>query len=160
MPSFDATDEGVIAHLDLDEARLLRELVKEMRMLLEADIPRADPVIGRLFPDAYEDAEDAAKFRDMVDDDLRAAKREALSTVSATLGRHGPLDRRLDRGEASSWLTLLTDMRLAIGTRLGVTEEKMERELEPTHPDAAAMMVLHWLGWTQESMLAALTQEG
>ena len=50
----------------------------------------------------------------------------------------------------------LTDLRLALGTRLGVDEERMGAAVDPAGPDAAAMTVLHWLGWVQEGILSAL----
>lgn len=60
--------------------------------------------------------------------------------------------------EIDSWLSVLTDLRLAIGTRLGVSEESMLEEIEPTHPDAPAYAVLHWLGWLQETFLDAVQE--
>jgi len=147
--------EGLRIHLDLDEARLLRELLSEMKMLLEADLPQED-VTKRLFPDAYEDEAESRAYKDLVGDELRAAKLAALRTVSERLGRRGPLNASLPHEEVDAWLTLLTDLRLAIGTRLGVTEEKMDAEVDPDDPDARALSVLHWLGWVQGSMLEAL----
>jgi hypothetical protein len=52
---------------------------------------------------------------------------------------------------------LLTDLRLAIGTRLDVTEEKMSDDIDPDDPEAAALSVLHWLGWVQGTILEAIT---
>jgi len=123
-----------------------------MRLLLEADIPRSDQVMQRLFPDAYDTAEEANAYRELVDDDLRSAKLAALNDVSESLGP--TITLTLD--QASGWLTLLTDMRLAIGTRLDVTEETMATEVESDDPDAPAYSVLHWLGWMQEMMLRAM----
>ena len=56
----------------------------------------------------------------------------------------------------SGWLATLTDLRLALGIRLGVDEERMGAEVDPSAPDAAAMTVLHWLGWVQEGIIHAL----
>jgi hypothetical protein len=64
----------------------------------------------------------------------------------------------LDEEEVDRLLALLTDIRLAIGTRLDVTEERMAAELDRDDPDAAALSVLHWLGWLQESVIAAITE--
>jgi hypothetical protein len=47
-------------------------------------------------------------------------------------------------------------MRLAIGARLEVTEEKMNQAMDANGPDAPAWAVLHWLGWLQESILGTL----
>lgn len=144
---------GPVLHLEEHEAGLLRELVGETRTLLEADIPRADPVIARLFPDAYDDPEHAQAYHDMVGDELRREKVRALAAVSESLGPRGRVDVELDDELTTSWLAWLTDVRLAVGTRLNVTEETMGTEIDPESPDAPAYEVLHWLGWIQESII-------
>jgi hypothetical protein len=153
MGAIEAAPNGnVSVSLGPHEVELLRGLLTEMRLLLEADIPRSDQVMQRLFPDAYDTAEEANAYRELVDDDLRSAKLAALNDVSESLGP--TITLTLD--QASGWLTLLTDMRLAIGTRLDVTEETMATEVESDDPDAPAYSVLHWLGWMQEMMLRAM----
>lgn len=149
-----ATAEGVLVELEDDERELLRRLAIEMATLLEADVPREDEVVQRLFPDAYEDPQDARAYRDLVGSELSKVKLEALETVRRALDRDviGPLSEE----DATAWLAVLTDLRLAVGTRLAVTEESMETDIDPDHPDAAAYSVLHWLGWVQESVLREL----
>lgn len=158
MQFTNVSGEGLRIELERDEAELLRRLIAELRLLLEADVPDSDTVKKRLFPPAYEGEEDAAEFRSLVGDDLHAVKTEAVRSVSERLGPSGGLISSIPPEEATAWLILLTDLRLAIGTRMDVDEAKMEREFEPGDPDAAAMSVMHWLGWVQESMLAALAQ--
>ncbi len=146
-------------HLQLDEqeAGILRELLKEMRMLLEADIPPADEVLQRLFPRAHEDDGEEEAYRELVGDELRTVKLEAARVVQESLGTSGPADMCLSCDEAESWLRLLNDIRLAIGTRLEVDDEKMGREYDPNDPEAPALAILHWLGWLQGSMLEELS---
>lgn len=157
MPEFHLVpDEGLRARLDVYEARLLRELVAEMKTVLEADIPQQDAVMARLFPDGYEDPEDAQRYRELVQDDLRKHKAEALRTVSERLGTRGKLVSSIPFEELDAWLSVITDIRLAIGTRLDVTEEMMAAEPPPESPDTPALSVLHWLGWLQETMLQAI----
>jgi hypothetical protein len=84
---------------------------------------------------------------------LKGAKRRARAVVEEKLGRRGPVSTTLSSEEAEMWLTFLTDVRLAIGTRLEVTEELMGADIDPDDPDAAAVSVLHWLGWLQEMTL-------
>lgn len=150
-------DEGLRVELENDEAELLRRLTDELRLLLEADVPSTDAVKQRLFPAAYQDPEDAEEFNALVGDDLHAVKSESLRAVTERLGKSGPLTSSIPDEETTAWLTLLTDLRLAIGTRLEVDEAKMETELDENDPEAPAMSVLHWLGWVQESILRALT---
>lgn len=147
--------EGVRAAMEVQEADLLRHLIDEMKLVLDADI-EADPVTKRLFPDAYDDPGRAEEFAGLVGDELRAHKAEALRVVRDRLGPRGGLAASIPDEETDAWLTLLTDLRLAIGTRLDVTEDTMSEELDPGHPDAAAMSVLHWLGWVQESLIDQL----
>lgn len=156
MPLFRRSGTGLEISLEDQEAALLRELLEELRMLLEADIPPRDAVIQRIFPAAYDDPEDAEKYRGMVQDDLRKTKIERMRTMRERLGSSGAAATIVPGPELAGWLSTLTDLRLAIGTRLEVTEDTMAEELDPSHPDHQAIWVLHWLGWVQESMLAEL----
>jgi hypothetical protein len=151
-----STGEGSIAvRFTDDEAELLRRLLAEMKTLLEAR-SSGDPVVGRLFPRAYEGTEEEDSYRALVGDELVSAKRANLRTASEMLGREGPAEAVLSEDEINAWLALLTDLRLAIGTRLDVTEEKMSDDIDPDDPDAAALSVLHWLGWVQGTILEAI----
>lgn len=156
MVSFKRTSgPGLRVRLDSHESDLLRELLEELRTLVTADL-RADPVVRRLYPDAHDAEDEARAYRDLVGDDLQTAKREAIDTVEKALGNGGRLATVLPEHDVDAWLTVLTDLRLAIGTRLEVTEELMEQELDAGDPRAAGLSVLHWLGWLQELMLREL----
>lgn len=155
---FARAGERVTITLDQVEAGALRGLVGQMRLVLTDDRP-GDPAHARLFPDAYDDRRESAAFRDMVGDELRAAKLEALDVVAATLGSSGAVERTLTLDDAGAWLRALTDLRLTLGTRLGVTEETMSAGIDPSAPDAPALSTLHWLGWLQESLLEQLAGE-
>jgi uncharacterized protein DUF2017 len=149
---------GIRLALEEYESDLLRQLLKEMKLLLEADIPPSDAVIKRLYPDAFDDAERAQAYRELIGDELQNRKIAALRSAEELTGTAGSVDAVLDEEGVDRLLALLTDIRLAIGTRLDVTEERMAAELEPDDPDAAALSVLHWLGWLQESILEAITE--
>ena len=138
----------------------MHQLLDEMRTLLKADIPREDEVTRRLFPDAFDDPEESAKFRELVGDELRAAKLAAVNAFDAQLAGKGSTAIALNPDSVQDLLAVLTDMRLAIGTRLEVTEEMMQTEPDPSDPEAAAMSVLHWLGWIQESVLLEIDGRG
>lgn len=158
MAAFSAAVEGVELTLEDYEADLLRGLMREMRALLGNERDHRDPVVARLFPDAYSDEGNERAYRELVGGDLRDYKLDALTTVELGVGREGAVETKIEPGEAQAWLTTLTDMRLAIGTRLDVTEETMAQELEPGQPDAASFAALHWLGWMQGSLIEALTK--
>jgi hypothetical protein len=118
-----------------------------------------DPVLARLLPDAYrDDPEASAEFRRYTEGGLRSEKAAAARTVLATLPPSGGRVR-LSGPEAEAWLRALNDVRLALGTRLDVTEDPDEQAagLEPDDPRAAALAVYQWLGILQESLIEALS---
>lgn len=118
-----------------------------------------DPALARLFPVAYpQDDAAAAEFRRYTESDLRAGKRaaamQAVGTLTPLLAAGGRLV--LDREEAAAWLSWLNDIRLVLGTRLGVTEETELADLAPDDLRRDVMEVYAWLGWLQESLLSCL----
>lgn len=142
----------------------------------EAERP-TDPVLLRLFPDAYdEDDESAADFRRFTENSLRETKANAAATVLASLataegarpeaeqddtdvnqGEKVRID--LDNEQTTAWLRTLTDLRLALGTRLGVDEGDEEHwaALPADDPRRHVHDVYDWLGWVQETLVRALT---
>ncbi|ARF55506.1 DUF2017 domain-containing protein [Streptomyces gilvosporeus] len=136
--------------------------------------PPADPVLARLFPDAYggpdlvpdDDVRAAsAEFRRYTENDLRARKRQdALSLVRALDSLSPGIDQgavlRLTPDECRQWLGALNDLRLAIGTRLEVTDEEDGGELlrlPDTDPRKPMVMAYLWLGGLQETLVESLT---
>lgn len=160
MPAIESACGGLRLQLDAQEAGILRELLKEMRLLLEADIPRGDRVMQRLFPPAHNDEEEQRAYEELLGEQLHTAKLDALLAVDAKLGTDGGTDVSLSSEEADDWLRVINDIRLAIGTRIEVDEAKMERTYDPADPEGPALSVLHWLGWLQGSILEELTSEG
>jgi hypothetical protein len=118
--------------------------------------PPDDPVLSRLLPDAYRDDPAAAgDFRRYTDADLRAGKRTNAKVVLASLPTDGVV-MTLDRDQADAWLGCLNDLRLALGTALGVTEETDPEDYDEDDPAYSALQVYSWLGWLQESLLSCL----
>jgi hypothetical protein len=120
--------------------------------------PPEDPVLARLLPDGYrDDPEAAGEFRRYTEQDLRSGKVAAAQTVLATLPAKGG-QVRLGPEDAQAWLRAINDVRLAIGTLLGITED-YEDELEQASwadPRSAYLEVYHWLGYLQDSLVRAL----
>ncbi|MFF8370985.1 DUF2017 domain-containing protein [Streptomyces lydicus] len=135
--------------------------------------PPADPVLARLFPDAYGGPDlvpdddvraAAAEFRRFTENDLRSRKREdALALIRAldTLAPSGgEAVLRLKPDECRQWLGALNDLRLAIGTRLEVTDEEDGGELlrlPDSDPRKPMVMAYLWLGGLQETLVESLT---
>jgi hypothetical protein len=138
------------------EVAILGGIVDEVIDLIEAG-DGADPVTKRLFPDAYESQEDARAFKEMVEDELKSTKLRTLRLVGDCVHDGRKVEVHLGPEEAHAWLTALTDMRLALGARVGATEEKMAARHSPTDPDARDMASIHWLARLQDSMLRAVS---
>lgn len=145
--------------LEQAEAELLRDLTGQMESLLR-DQDEQDTVNRRLFPDAYEEEADERAFRELVGDELTEGKIAAVQQVREQLGATGGVEVELEDGSVDAWLACLTDMRLALGTRLEITEEVMQADIDPDDPAAGGLAVLHWLGWIQGSVLEALGWTG
>jgi uncharacterized protein DUF2017 len=175
---------GVRAWLAAAEASLLRSLVGQIMALVEpeesgaladpadpelaaleamvhgpgADQPPDDPVLARLLPDGYrDDPTSAGEFRKYTEPALRSAKYHAAREMMDTLPEDGGRIQ-LTQDQALSWLKALNDVRLALGVRLGVTEEFEEQwsRLKPDDPQWTSFEVYAWLGAVQESLVQAL----
>ena len=178
---------GARAWLAAAEASLLRSLVGQIMSLVESEGPAdnrrdrssqdddlaaleamlhgpgadkipEDPVLARLLPDAYrDDPEAAGEFRRYTEPALRSAKHAAAQEMLDTLPEAGGRIQ-LTQDQALSWLKALNDVRLALGVRLGVTEDFEEQwaRLKPDDPQWTAFEVYAWLGAVQESLVQAL----
>jgi hypothetical protein len=178
---------GVVAAFASHEADLLRSLAAQIVELLrhESAVPQEDdsleamldftgpttapddPVLARLFPDAYRDDVDAAgDFRRFTESDLRSGKAAQASAViddleSAGLGDEPEpgtmVDVELDVPRAMDWLKALNDIRLALGTRLGIEDEHTAEEVGDDDPRAVVFEIYHWMAYLQESLVHALS---
>lgn len=148
------------------------EVEDPLEALLDFSGPTAepeDPVLQRLFPSAYRDDPDAAAdFRRFTEGALRDGKAASAAAVIDALEQSGlpPLleesglviDVELTADEAETWLRSFTDIRLALATRLGVEEGDEERwlSLPDDDPRTSAHDVYEWVGYLQETLVAAL----
>ncbi|HEV7741169.1 MAG TPA: DUF2017 family protein [Pseudolysinimonas sp.] len=129
------------------ERGLLRTLLTEYDELVQAD--DGDPVLDRLFPVAYRDDPDAAaEFARYTRSGLVDHKTANAGAVAAALTEAGVL--RLDDDSAGRWLPVLTDLRLVVADRIGITADD-----DPV-PDDALGEVYHWLGNLQSYLIDAL----
>jgi Domain of unknown function (DUF2017) len=144
--------EGGAVELRLsgDERSLLAGLVLELRALLDG--APGDPSLRRLFPPAYDEADDEQAYRDLMGGELLDGRRAALDLVAQTVDRE-----RLSAEEADEWLRALNDLRLVLGTRLDVQEATFAAELRRDDPRAPALAVYGYLSWMQEELIAALS---
>ena len=155
MRNFEVHGDGTRLSLDRDEAAALRLLVADMKALLRQD-DRGDPALERLYPNAYDDEDREREYRDLIGGELQAEKVRALDRIGETLSGAGAVRVDMDADATNAWLTGLTDIRLTLGSRLGVSDDLGSEEVDPDSPDAFQWSLLHWLGWLQEQLLEAI----
>jgi hypothetical protein len=178
---------GAVARFAAAEAMLLRGLISQVAELLGEDLSPAngdsgpaqtpevqeleallglsensrlpdDPVLARLLPDAYPDDLDAAgEFRRYTEHSVRSGKVAAAQTVLDTLPETGGRIR-LSPDEAQAWLRSINDVRLALGVRLEVSEDReaMLERAQEGGPLAAGLWIYDWLSLLQETLVEAL----
>ena len=152
--------DRVRVRLAQDEVTILRGLPDQLRSVLAEG--GDEPVNQRLFPPAYLDVADIehdAEFHRLMHDDLVTEKLANLDLVTDTLARGSTSVRRwtveLTDEEATAWLGVLNDLRLALGVRLDITED-FDGDVDDTDPRAPALRLLSYLGWLEEQLLDAL----
>jgi hypothetical protein len=158
MRPFRAARSGaLVARLEPAESGILGLLLDQLEQLLVADLDDVgdDAVLARLFPDGHRsDPELAADFRELTESSLRGAKSDDLATVRASLPAEGG-EVRLDADQAGAWLRTSNDLRLALGTRLGISEDTEPPEDVADEADQQ-LAVYYWLTAVQGSLVDAL----
>lgn len=133
------------------QRELLRRLPGEMKEVLAS----GHPATKRLFPNAYpNDAERAKEFDEMVRSELVAGRKHSLEVMESTID-----ETSLNEDQMASWLGSLNDLRLFLGTSLDVSEESFDEQLDADDPAAGAMALYQYLGWLQELVVRALSED-
>lgn len=139
--------------LEPQEVALLSSLLAEMTALFGVDDP-TDEVQRRLFPAAYPDDGAAQEdYRSITESSLRDDRLARIRSCVDDLARGREIELARDE-TGTRWIQVLNDMRLALGTRIGVTED--EPDIDPTDPDAQPWIVYYWLTAVQDSVVTAL----
>ena len=125
------------------------------------DSPPEDDVLHRLLPNAYADSVDSSEFRRYTESTLRAKKQAhaVVMRIHLKSSEDGTID--LDHDNANAWPGAINDIRLALGVGLKVESNSHEHLeiLAPDDPLRGVYAVYTWLGWLQESLLAALIDD-
>jgi uncharacterized protein DUF2017 len=161
MKPFRRRGDVLVARLVDAEASIVGLLLDQLEQLLAADPADSggDPVVERLLPPGHaSDPELAADYRDLTEAALRSGKADDLAIVRATLPPEGG-EVRLDDDQARAWLRTTNDLRLALGTRLGVTADTEPPE-DPTEEEGSQLAVYYWLTAVQGSLVDALVAGG
>jgi hypothetical protein len=132
-------------------------------------LPPEDPVLHRLLPDAYRnDAEDSGEFRRFTERSLTSAKVANAEALIGSLVDGGldfgatpdevQIEVELDDAEVQAWLRALTDVRLSLAVRLGIEDDDDALLVAQSEDEAIAAMsdIYEWLGYVQETLIAAL----
>lgn len=171
---------GLRLRLDRDEAGLLDQLVQQLIGLLQShsstaldpdplfaslevggsEEPPDDPALARLFPDAFEDADESSAFRRVTEQGLVNRKLQDALDVTSELGLgSGSSDDRdtveivIDQANLSIWVRTLTALRLAIAARIGLNSEADHARLLAEERTRGTVMVYDWLAAILDSAL-------
>ncbi len=129
---------GLRLHLEAEEAQTVLAAVMDFRtVLIEAT---DDPITERLFPRAYLDpTEEAAEttWRALTGPDLLRERFDRIAVVATGLSTLANSPRSQDwlsieEEHETFWLTVLNDMRLALGSAIGISDDGAE--IDPGDP--------------------------
>lgn len=125
-------------------------LLGELDQLIEAD--PSDPDLRRLSPPAYlDDPERDAAYQLLAGDELRTARRAAIDAVRSSMDRSV-----LDEDQVWAWLRALNGLRVVVGTKLDITDEEYDPDLDPDDPEAPLWAIYHFTGVLEHAIIAAL----
>ena len=145
------------------EARVLASLPDELRMIL-TDVDDPAGVVARLFPTTHrQDPELEREHRQLIGQSLFEERLEALLRFEKTLAPARQTGRRatkvnLDQGEADLWLHVLNDVRLMLGTQLGIESNGWSDEPPADLEQRARFDLLNALSGIQDALISALSR--
>lgn len=143
----------LVLRLEPHERRILASLVDQLRAELD-DPESAAPgkALARLYPPAFpDDPEAEAAYADLVHADLVDMRRDRVAIVEAT-----PDADELDDAQAAAWMATLNDLRLVLGSSLGIEDGDGATTPDPDGPDAVREAVFAYLGWLVAAFVDAL----
>jgi hypothetical protein len=147
-----------VLHLDAVEVEVLTSMLGELDTAIRStDLD--DPVVARLYPSAHPDDEvAAAAYRELTEtglrDDRTARVAACLADLVGDTGAAGVELDLTDPADSTRWIQVLNDLRLALGTRLGISED--DGDVDLTDPAQHPRMVYHWLTAVQDTVVTRL----
>jgi hypothetical protein len=138
--------------LDPGERDVLRGLPDQLRHLIENEDPTSDPAMARLYPPAYlDDPIRNLEFERLAGDDLTSQRLASIDAMESTIDAE-----RLTEEQLLSWLGVLNDLRLVLGTRLEITEDMTEDDFSPDDPRTSSFALYAYLTWLVDAIVRAL----
>lgn len=173
--------------LDFDEAHLLDQLVGQLIELLRShsgtaldpdplfaslevggsDAAPDDPALARLFPNAYDAAEDASDFRRVTEQGLLNRKLQDALAVRSAIGlgvtpdseeQPESIEIEVTEDTLPIWVRTLTALRLAIAARIGLEKEEDHARLAEDRESKGTLLVYDWLAAIIDSMLRIVAE--
>ena len=148
---------GFDLRIPADERDILRSVGPSLREVLvdraTAIEPGEDEAVDRLFPAAYPDDEERqAEFRLLAHDQLLESHLGALAVLEETADAD-----HLDEDQLLAWMRALNNIRLVLGVRLGVTEDRDEWPDSLDDPRAPAFAMYQYLTYLQGEIIEVLS---
>jgi len=138
--------------LEPGERDVLRGLPDQLRQLIENEDPTSDPAMARLYPPAYlDDPIRNLEFERLAGDDLTSQRLASIGAMESTIDAE-----RLTEEQLLSWLGVLNDLRLVLGTRLEITEDMTEDDFSPDDPRTSSFALYAYLTWLVDAIVRAL----
>jgi hypothetical protein len=163
---FEHGDEPLLLTLSAAETEALIELARSTLAIVDAPFPDSgdEAVRSRLFPRAYLDpTEDAAEFafQATVHGDMAQVRGNAITAFIGDIesGKHSRrgVEISLDVDAAGRWIGVINDLRLTLGTRIGVSDS----ENDPGHSEVVGVgqgdrPFYTWMTYLQEELISRL----
>jgi len=157
VKAFRRSRHQFVAVFEANEAEMLSSLASQVIALLEErETHPHDPAMLRLLPDAYpDDAEASAEFRHFTADDLAARKasnaRQVVADLATATTAASATMVKVDAQSAQAWVRSLTDIRLAMASRL-----RIRTDADVGSGDPQLLDLYDWLGFVQGSLVDCL----
>jgi hypothetical protein len=138
--------------LDPQERDILRALPDQLRELIRHEDPTSDPAMARLYPAAYpDDPIQNLEYERLAVDRLTSQRLSSIDAMEASIDAD-----RLTEELLLSWLAVLNDLRLVLGTRLEITEDTTVADFAPDDPRASVFALYGYLTWLVDAIVSAL----
>lgn len=127
-------------------------LIETMCVELESLLGSDSPLLERLFPPPYgDDAERNEGYAVLAGPELVEHRLDALSTVRTVMHSETVTEQQF-----MAWMRSLNDMRLVLGTMIGITDDHGHPEVSPELTQA--FEVYEFIGGLLELTVEALTE--
>ena len=147
--------EQIISLLEPEKSEKSKDPLEKIVGIDSKTTRPIDEVLLRLLPDAYQNDQEAAdEFRRFTERSLRELKVRNAKHVLENLPEPDQISKIRSK-DLQTWLTVLNDVRLALGTRIGIEDNFEDEDLEEKDH---ASEIYSWLTWLQSNLLEELNK--